>query len=312
MRFEKVVKVCREETISSKHISDISNFLLTSSCHHTYYIYIYKRKERHIIEHKLKTLFTYSSNTFEIDMQMENQNDNRNDSVTDEIETNSCNDRSSNSNNNSIDCDSLHEILTGRQMEVTENYDPLSFIDEIFGGNDFNTDTTEQLLDDFDPTDFENLLDQDEFRVNLSEETFPVSNEEVPEVESTMSDEIPIDLKEWQVRDMRSQRLRAPRLLEFLVLAVQKPYYQSYASFIDRSKGFFQIHEPDKMAKLWGKVKNRQSHKEMTYDKLARGIRWNYSGGSMIKTNTAYTFQFSPKTMRTYYMDEDNVPLSFD
>jgi hypothetical protein len=47
--------------------------------------------------------------------------------------------------------------------------------------------------------------------------------------------------KEWLVQDSISKRHRAPRLYEFLILLLRNPNYESYASFVNRSKGLFQI-----------------------------------------------------------------------
>ncbi|CAF0913924.1 unnamed protein product [Adineta ricciae] len=118
--------------------------------------------------------------------------------------------------------------------------------------------------------------------------------------------EIPTNRKEWLISDASSSRLRSPRLFEFLLLLVAKPHYESYASFTDRSKGIFQIHQPEKVAALWQAVKSRQSNQKMTYDKFARAIRWYYKSNIMQKTNTRYTFQFSSETLRKSPVDENN------
>ena len=197
------------------------------------------------------------------------------------------------------------------QMQTTENFDLLHIFDDIFAPDDLNLDTQDQLLTDFNPTVFEDFESDTDAPFNLSEEAQPVLNAEVPQVENVVPNDIQVDWKEWQVRDKHSQRFRAPKLLEFLILCLKKPHYESYISFTDRSRGIFQIHEPDKMAELWGKVRNRHCHLKMTYDKLARAIRWNYRGGSMIKTNTRYTFQFSNKMMEAFSNDENNDLFDF-
>ncbi len=117
--------------------------------------------------------------------------------------------------------------------------------------------------------------------------------------------DIPLVRREWLVQDSISKRQRSPRLFEFLVLLLGKSRYESYASFTDRSKGIFQIHQPNKVAELWQAVKSRQSAQKMTYDKFARAIRWYYKSNIMQKTNTRYTFQFSSKSLRTYFFDEN-------
>ena len=114
----------------------------------------------------------------------------------------------------------------------------------------------------------------------------------------TPANAFPVDLKIWTVTDTKTGRRRRPRLLEFLLLLLKNPDYQSFASFKDISKGVFEIHSPEEVANLWQQVKNRQSTQDMTYDKLARAVRWHYKDGSMVKTNTKYTFQFSRELLQ--------------
>jgi hypothetical protein len=117
---------------------------------------------------------------------------------------------------------------------------------------------------------------------------------------------VPLNPKEWLIQDSITKRQRSPRLFEFLILLLGKYHYESYASFVDRSKGIFHIHQPEKVAELWQAVKSRQSNQKMTYDKFARAIRWYYKNNLMQKTNTRYTFQFSPQTLKNYFLDENN------
>ena len=114
------------------------------------------------------------------------------------------------------------------------------------------------------------------------------------------------DKREWLVQDPSSTRKRSPRLYEFLILLLQKPGYQSCASFSNKSKGTFQIHQPERVAELWQAVKNRQSNQKMTYDKLARAVRWYYKLNIMQKTNTRFTFQFTPRILDLHFRDENN------
>jgi hypothetical protein len=142
-------------------------------------------------------------------------------------------------------------------------------------------------------------------------EPFPSTPDTDPSVDSDdvikqFLFDVPLDKKEWLIKDPISRRQRSPRLFEFLILLLDKPHYESYASFSDRSKGLFQIYRPAKVAELWQAVKSRQSNQKMTYDKFARAIRWYYKSNIMQKTNTRYTFQFSSKTLKHYFVDENN------
>ena len=163
-----------------------------------------------------------------------------------------------------------------------------------------DTSSDEMMLDPLE-MDFTQLLQQDSLS---SRETQSASNMQLSEATSLA--DVPTNTQEWQVVDNHSQRLRPPRLLEFLLLLLAKKHYQSYACYTKRSEGVFQIYQPEKVAKLWEEVKNRHSQQSMTYDKFARAIRWFYKSDLMIKTNTRYTFQFSPRVLRVNIVDANN------
>lgn len=129
-------------------------------------------------------------------------------------------------------------------------------------------------------------------------ETQPLDNQA-----TTCERNIPLNHEEWLVYDPSLGRHRPPHLLEFLHLLLGKVHYRSYASYIDQSAGIFKIYHPDLVATLWEQVKARQAQKAMDYDKFARGIRWHYKKGTMIKTNTRHTFQFAPASAN---LDENN------
>lgn len=167
------------------------------------------------------------------------------------------------------------------------------------------------------PVDAEPIYGTDDSSVGIKSiedwlyEYLPIKQEmdssiDFDDVIGQFSFDTPMDRKEWMVQDSVTRRFRSPRLFEFLILLLRKPHYESYASFTDQLKGIFQIHRPDKVAELWQAVKSRQSNQKMTYDKFARAIRWYYKSNIMQKTNTRYTFQFSTKTLRTYFVDENN------
>ena len=167
-------------------------------------------------------------------------------------------------------------------------------------------DILEDLGMDFDELDIilaetlsmANLVPDD---LVLSEELHPI-----PYQAGNSTQDIPTIPKEWLVTDKASKRQRPPRLFEFLLLLLENPTYASYASYTNKSQGIFQVHDPDKIADLWEQVKNRQSQQKMTYDKFARAIRWYYTSDIMRKTNTRYTFQFSPKTLKEFFIDENS------
>ena len=101
------------------------------------------------------------------------------------------------------------------------------------------------------------------------------------------------DISEWLIQDRVSRKVRPPKLYEFLRLLLSNPRYVSYASWINKSEGLFKIHRPAEVACLWKKMKVRRTMGSMDYDTFARGIRYYYKSGAMIKTRTRHTYCFA-------------------
>lgn len=71
-------------------------------------------------------------------------------------------------------------------------------------------------------------------------------------------------------------------LWQFLKELLQSPgVHGSCIRWLDRTKGVFKIEDSVRVARLWGKRKNRPA---MNYDKLSRSIRQYYKKGIMKKT----------------------------
>lgn len=71
-------------------------------------------------------------------------------------------------------------------------------------------------------------------------------------------------------------------LWQFLKELLGSPQvHGSCIRWLDRGKGVFKIEDSVRVAKLWGKRKNRPA---MNYDKLSRSIRQYYKKGIMKKT----------------------------
>lgn len=71
-------------------------------------------------------------------------------------------------------------------------------------------------------------------------------------------------------------------LWQFLKELLSQPQlYGSCIRWLDRSRGVFKIEDSVRVARLWGKRKNRPA---MNYDKLSRSIRQYYKKGIMKKT----------------------------
>ena len=168
-----------------------------------------------------------------------------------------------------------------------------SFEDDIEFNQYFITDPDpREVLESLTPPDASpSVVDQSIPIVNSSEENY---------------EDVPINRKEWLITDQTTGRQRAPFLYEFLILLLHKSHFASYAVFKDKSRGIFEISQPNKVAHLWQHVKNRQATHDMTYDKFARAVRWYYKTDIMIKTNARYTFQFSARTLSCIIIDENN------
>lgn len=71
-------------------------------------------------------------------------------------------------------------------------------------------------------------------------------------------------------------------LWQFLKELLSSPQnHGSAIRWLDRSKGVFKIEDSVRVARLWGRRKNRPA---MNYDKLSRSIRQYYKKGIMKKT----------------------------
>lgn len=71
-------------------------------------------------------------------------------------------------------------------------------------------------------------------------------------------------------------------LWQFLKELLQSPQtYGTAIRWLDRSRGVFKIEDSVRVARLWGRRKNRPA---MNYDKLSRSIRQYYKKGIMKKT----------------------------
>lgn len=102
------------------------------------------------------------------------------------------------------------------------------------------------------------------------------------------------DSNEWLIYDESTGKARPPKLLEFLHLLLDNPRYRSYAAWLNKESGVFRIYRPDNVTSLWRQVKLRRTNGSMNYDTFARGIRYYYKSGSMLKTHTKHTYCFAP------------------
>ena len=132
-------------------------------------------------------------------------------------------------------------------------------------------------------------------RVPRSSRRTPLDSDHSSEFEAALrvSTDIPFKVSDWTVCDKVTGRVRPPRQNEFLFLILENPRYATYVQWIDRKDGVFKILDPEHVASLWYRVKNRRTQGVMDYDTFARGIRYYYKTGLMIKTHRKYTFRFN-------------------
>ena len=146
-----------------------------------------------------------------------------------------------------------------------------------------------------DGTRYQSLFEEDDSDKLSPLKLLAVSTNE-PTQSSENLQEIPFDRNEWLVVEPFSGRQRPPRQNEFLQRLLNNPRYSSYITWTDQSTGLFTILLPNEVARLWQKVKHRQTSKEMNYDKFSRSLRSNYHKGLMEKTYKKYTFRFVQPT----------------
>ncbi|XP_052715617.1 DNA-binding protein D-ETS-4-like [Crassostrea angulata] len=99
------------------------------------------------------------------------------------------------------------------------------------------------------------------------------------------------DLPGYPVECQQKQTIHLWRFLKELLLQPER--YDRYIRWVNRQEGIFKIEDSPKVAKLWGKRKNRPA---MNYDKLSRSIRQYYRKGIIKKTANSkrLVYQFCP------------------
>ncbi|XP_018331245.1 DNA-binding protein D-ETS-4 isoform X2 [Agrilus planipennis] len=107
------------------------------------------------------------------------------------------------------------------------------------------------------------------------------SNTSSGDVSDDEDEEVPMEVesKPSTSRGTGSSHIHLWQFLKELLASPQ--VHGTCIRWIDRSKGIFKIEDSVKVAKLWGKRKNRPA---MNYDKLSRSIRQYYKKGIMKKT----------------------------
>ncbi|CAM4792273.1 unnamed protein product [Rotaria magnacalcarata] len=142
---------------------------------------------------------------------------------------------------------------------------------------------------DFSDVDF-GMSDVTHDTTNIELE--PMLDCDLPPIKESEEKQVSSKEDEWLILDQNSGRLRRPLLHEFLRQLLDDENYSNVASYIDRKQGIFKFHQKKVAAQLWQLVKGRNSDSVMTYEKLARAIRYYYSGGVIRPTPGRFTFRF--------------------
>ena len=72
------------------------------------------------------------------------------------------------------------------------------------------------------------------------------------------------------------------KITQWIVSLLRDPIYNpSVITWQDEAQGVFSIRDTNKLASIWGEVKNNP---EMNYEKLSRGLRYYYDKNIIHKT----------------------------
>ena len=77
-------------------------------------------------------------------------------------------------------------------------------------------------------------------------------------------------------------------------------------SWENQAEGIFHFHDPSAFAALWGRHRNRPS---MTYDKVARALRYYYKRDILEQIGGRHTYKFS-KRLKRQFMGNDDTELT--
>ncbi len=87
------------------------------------------------------------------------------------------------------------------------------------------------------------------------------------------------------------------QLWEFLLKVLKKPKYNYMVSWESRKDGLFRFHDPSAFAALWGRHRNRPN---MTYDKVARALRYYYRREILEPVGGRLTYKFTPRLCKQF------------
>lgn len=82
---------------------------------------------------------------------------------------------------------------------------------------------------------------------------------------------------------------------------LKKPEYNYMVNWENRKEGLFRFHDAPAFAALWGKHRNRPN---MTYDKVARALRYYYKRDILNQVGGRLTYRFSKRLGKLYANDD--------
>jgi hypothetical protein len=75
-------------------------------------------------------------------------------------------------------------------------------------------------------------------------------------------------------------------------------------SWENQQDGLFRFHDPPAFAALWGRHRNRPS---MTYDKVARALRYYYRRDILEQVGGRLTYKFSPRLCKQFTLKNNST-----
>eukprot|EP00731_Ephydatia_muelleri_P006044 Em0003g292a len=90
------------------------------------------------------------------------------------------------------------------------------------------------------------------------------------------------------------------QLWEFTLKILERPSYSYMVSWENKKEGVFRFHNAQAFATLWGRHRNRPN---MTYDKVARALRYYYKRDILNQVGGRLTYKFSKRLQKMFSED---------
>ncbi|CAF1458728.1 unnamed protein product, partial [Didymodactylos carnosus] len=200
---------------------------------------------------------------------------------------------------------SVDQPVELRTPDILDKNNPFSASQPstILDLNEYRTGNSELEADSVCWNDYINDIPDDVYEddtnslIDLIDESFSsLPSSAVSSLTTELSNALALESREWITEDPETKKRRRPLLFEFLHMLLDKPQYREYVSYVNTKQGIFKLHKPNEIAALWKDVKGRNTIHDMTYEKLARALRFYYKTGVIVQTPGRHTFQFGPKS----------------